>query len=37
MKIMAIFAHPDDIEMTCAGTLANYAIEGHGIIMCNLL
>ena len=36
MKIMAIMAHPDDIEMTCSGTLANYANEGHEITMCNL-
>jgi LmbE family N-acetylglucosaminyl deacetylase len=33
MNILAIGAHPDDIEITCAGTLAKYAKTGHKIFM----
>ncbi|MFB3902447.1 MAG: PIG-L deacetylase family protein [Acidobacteriota bacterium] len=31
MKILAIGAHPDDIEINCAGTLARFAEEGHEV------
>lgn len=31
MKILAIGAHPDDIEAGCAGTLLKYAQQGHEI------
>lgn len=31
MKILAIGAHPDDIEVGCAGTLAKYAQQGNEI------
>ena len=31
MNILAIGAHPDDVEFLCAGTLALYALEGHKI------
>lgn len=31
MKILAIGAHPDDIEAGCAGTLSKYAKQGHEI------
>jgi len=31
MKILAIGAHPDDIEVGCAGTLLKYAKQGHEI------
>ncbi len=31
MKILAIGAHPDDIEAGCAGTLAKYAQSGHEV------
>lgn len=31
MKILAIGAHPDDIEVGCAGALAKYAQQGHEI------
>lgn len=30
-RILAIHAHPDDIEFQCAGTLALLAASGHGI------
>lgn len=36
MNIIAIGAHPDDIEINCAGTLARYAKRGDHVIMCNL-
>ncbi len=31
MNILAIGAHPDDIEFGCGGTLAKYAQKGHNI------
>ena len=33
MKILAIGAHPDDIEICCAGTLAKYKKSGHNIFI----
>jgi LmbE family N-acetylglucosaminyl deacetylase len=33
MKILAVGAHPDDIEILCAGTLAKYAQKGHIVTM----
>ncbi|MCY0150166.1 PIG-L family deacetylase [Hoeflea sp. G2-23] len=33
MNILAIGAHPDDIELQCAGTLALYAAQGHKVFM----
>ena len=33
MNILAIGAHPDDVEFLCAGTLALYALEGHKIFI----
>ena len=33
MNILAIGAHPDDIETMCAGTLAKYAAQGHKVYM----
>lgn len=33
MKIIAIGAHYDDIELGCGGTLARYAAKGHQIKM----
>ena len=31
MRILAVGAHPDDLELCCAGTLAKYASAGHTI------
>ena len=31
MNILAIGAHPDDIEINCGGTLAKYASQGHKV------
>lgn len=33
MNILAIGAHPDDIEIGCAGTLIKYASKGHNIFL----
>ena len=33
MNILAVGAHPDDIEILCAGTLALYARQGHSVSM----
>lgn len=33
MNILAIGAHPDDIECNCAGTLAKYASQGHKVFL----
>ena len=35
MKVMAFGAHPDDIEISCSGTLAKYKGQGHDVaIVC---
>ena len=31
MNILAIGAHPDDVETCCGGTLAKYAKLGHKV------
>ncbi len=33
MNILAVGAHPDDIEILCAGTLARYAQAGHAVTL----
>ena len=33
MNILAIFAHPDDVECCCAGTLLKYKQAGHKIFI----
>ena len=33
MRILAIGAHPDDIEAGCGGTLLKYAQNGHRIFL----
>ncbi len=33
MRILAIGAHPDDIEYGCAGTLVKYRQQGHQIFL----
>jgi hypothetical protein len=32
MRVLAVGAHPDDLEILCGGTLARYAQEGHAVI-----
>src|SRR5947209_7050653 len=34
--ILAIAAHPDDLELTVAGTLLRSAEEGHTFVLCDL-
>jgi len=33
MRILAIGAHPDDIEFGCGGTLIKYAGQGHEVLL----
>jgi LmbE family N-acetylglucosaminyl deacetylase len=33
MNILAIGAHPDDIEIGCGGTLIKYSMAGHNVYM----
>jgi N-acetylglucosamine malate deacetylase 1 len=35
MRVLAIGAHPDDLEAHCGGTLARYVAEGHEVVMCH--
>lgn len=32
-RVLAVGAHPDDIEIRCGGTLASYAAAGHHVMM----
>jgi Uncharacterized proteins, LmbE homologs len=34
MIVMAIGAHPDDLEISCAGTLAKLKRAGHEVVLC---
>ena len=36
MKILAIICHPDDMELTCGGTLLKYKKAGHEVTVCNV-
>lgn len=36
MRVLAIGAHPDDLETHCGGTLARFSQEGHQVTMCNV-
>ena len=35
MTVLAVAAHPDDLEFQCAGTLAKYRKAGHKVVMCH--
>ena len=35
MRVLAVGAHPDDLEILCGGTLARYVAEGHDVVMCH--
>ncbi len=34
MRVLAIGAHPDDVEFHCGGTLLRYRKEGHAVTVC---
>src|SRR4029453_11948111 len=36
MRILAVGAHPDDLEILCAGTLAKYRARGDTVFMCHV-
>lgn len=36
MNVLAVGAHPDDLEIYCYGTLAKYAKLGHRVFMCSV-
>ena len=35
MRVLAVGAHPDDLEILCGGTLARFVADGHEVVMCN--
>ena len=35
MRVLAVGAHPDDLEILCGGTLARFVQDGHEVVMCN--
>ncbi len=37
MRVLAIGAHPDDLEVLCGGTLARFVKEGHAVVMCHVM
>lgn len=36
MRILAVGAHPDDLEILCGGTLAKYRARGDEVVMCHV-
>jgi N-acetylglucosamine malate deacetylase 1 len=35
LNILAVGAHPDDLELLCSGTLALFSKKGHKVFMCH--
>jgi LmbE family N-acetylglucosaminyl deacetylase len=36
MKVLAVGAHPDDLEILAGGTLARFCADGHDVTMCHV-
>ena len=36
LRVVGINIHPDDMEISCGGTLAKYSMKGHEVIVLNL-
>ncbi len=36
MNVLAIICHPDDMEITCGGTLLKFKKAGHHVTVCNV-
>lgn len=36
MNVLIVSAHPDDIEINCAGTAAKFIMRGDSVTLCNL-
>jgi N-acetylglucosamine malate deacetylase 1 len=35
VRVLAVGAHPDDLEILCGGTLARFVQDGHEAVMCH--
>jgi N-acetylglucosamine malate deacetylase 1 len=36
VRVLAVGAHPDDLEILCGGTLARFVHEGNEVVMCHV-
>ena len=36
MNILTVGCHPDDLEVSCGGTIARYSHQGHKVFMCRV-
>jgi len=35
VRVLAVGAHPDDLEILCGGTIARFVADGHSVVMCH--